>query len=191
MYQFIHVPKTGGIALQSFLIKHYRYDLILNCSVEHETCCTTYLNSIITIREPLDRFISMYRFWKNGSEKMKQSNQGTIKEYINYIKTNDNLLINHFTKEVHYYQQYRWIPENSWSCAIVLKYKKNMKDSCKELLNFLGIVQKFELEFKNVSNGPSEVLDDNDLLWIKEYYSRDFELWEIINNKPELFKKVI
>ena len=135
--------------------------------------------------------MSMYRFWRYGSDRMVQSNQGTIKDYIHYIKTNSDLLIDKFTKDVHYHQQIRWIPENTWSRAIVLKYQPDMTRSSEKLLEHLGISQKSVLEHKNVSKGQPELLDHEDLNWIRDYYKSDFELWDSVNNHPELFKKVI
>jgi hypothetical protein len=193
MYQFVHVPKTGGLALQSFLIKHYRWDLELKCSVEHDVICTPWRDSIIIIREPVSRFMSMYRFWKNGSDKMRPQNEHkeTIKEYIELIKTNNDHLIDKYTKYVHYRGQYTWIPKNTWSQTIVLRYKSDMSQSANELLEYLGITPKCSLEYKNVSKGPQEVLDEDDIKWIRDYYKKDFELWDSVNNHPELFKKVI
>ena len=91
-YLFIHPTKTGGTAVSIFFEKHYskyiegRY---------HIKKCADGENPIIIFREPYDRFNSMFRYWKFGSnrytlskEKMNERSQYDINDFAGFIKNN-------------------------------------------------------------------------------------------------------
>jgi hypothetical protein len=100
-------------------------------------------------------------------------------------------LFHGFTKESHIRPQSFWIPRDAWLNTVVIRYQSDMESQLKRFLEYTGKPQTGHLPFRNVSRGPRETLDGDDLTWIREYYRADFELWDAVNEHPELFKKVI
>mgnify|MGYP001308426583 CR=1 FL=1 len=64
-YTFIHPTKTGGSALEFYFKKNYSNKIYNN---GHSLKCNSSANPIIIIRDPIDRIISMYKYWKNGAD---------------------------------------------------------------------------------------------------------------------------
>jgi hypothetical protein len=49
-----------------------------------------------------------------------------------------------------------------------------------------------QLDKINISNIKENIkLDEEDLVYIKNVYAYDFQLWDNINNNPSLFKNVV
>jgi len=198
-YTFIHPTKCGGTAVEQYFQNNYS-NIITGSG--HKNVCTAINNPIIIIRDPIDRFISMYNYWKNGSTNglyirdnnfIKKYGNYTIKDYIKLLKTNAVRDLNHkFTWRQHYAAQTSWIKKDYYKNAIVIKYDENLDTKIHELLNYLNITDKnIILNKVNVTKKDEVILDNDDINFIKNRYNSDFELINNINNKPELFKKVI
>jgi hypothetical protein len=169
----------------------------------HAGVCGKNNNPIVIIREPFDRFISMYNYWKNGAKsglfvrnndfKEKYSSY-TIKDFIRMInEKNTNDLYTVFTQKEHFSGQYLWINKDIYKYCIVILYQKNLNSKIEELLNYLKIPnKKITLLDMNVSKKDDNIiLDEEDKKNIKNIYKEDFELWNNLINNKELFKKVI
>jgi hypothetical protein len=200
-YTFIHPTKTGGTACETFFQEHYS-EFIKGSG--HDNKCTNENNPIIIIRDPIDRFISMYKYWKYGSldiDKFKRSvlflqnyNNYTIKDFIQLIKNKQHGdLYQNFTWDQHFEPITKWINSTNYANIIVILYTKNLNEKMNKLLGALNIVNKhIELPIINVSNNKENIqLDDNDILFVKSYFVDDFKLYDDIKNRPELFKYVI
>lgn len=197
-YTFIHPTKCGGTAVEQYLKNNYSHVIT---GTGHNNVCSATNNPIIIIRNPIDRFISMYNYWKNGSnvykrhiDFIKKYGKYTIKDYIKLLKNNSTRDLNHkFTWGQHYAPQTSWINKEDYINTIVIKYDENLDPKVHELLSYLNIDDKnIPLQKVNVSKKDNNVvLDNDDIIFIKQRYSSDFELFDNINNNPELFKKVI
>jgi hypothetical protein len=137
--------------------------------------------------------MSQYRYWKYGSiGTNREPINATVKDYINFIKNNSPELILPSSTGVHCTPQSYWLPQDSWSNTIVLKYQKNMEPLIYKLFTFIGITPDgTSLRPMNVSKGSKDILDEHDEAWVREYYCDDFELWDMINKEPNLFNFVI
>jgi len=200
-YTFIHPTKTGGTACETFFKEHYS-EFIKGTG--HDNKCMNNNNPIIIIRHPIDRFISMYKYWKYGSldiEKYKR-NGGFLQNYYNYtIKDFIRLIKNKqhddlhqsFTWKQHFEPITNWINNVDYANIIIILYTKNLNEKINKLLDTLKIKTKpVELPIINISNNKENIqLDDNDILFIKSYFADDFKLYDNVKNRPELFKLVI
>ena len=195
MYQFVHIPKTGGSALQSLFRKE---EMIQTGPFHNLRCAYTYYTYIAVVRDPVSRFISIYRFWKYGTKKYNRDHHFTskfknftIKDFIEGFKTDPRMFVYSHTIEDHFRPQVYWVPREFWANTVVVRYQHDLTPSIQKLFEYIGTSSNIEMERKNVSLGAPETLDEIDLAWIHEYFRADFELWDAVNEHPELFKKVI
>ncbi len=116
-----------------------------------------------------------------------------MKEYIEYVKNEDPRLKTKHFKVLHTWPQVHWIPRDTWSKTIVIKYRRDLGEVLEPLLEYLEIPWGGEtLRPINVTaKKDQEELDPEDLEWIQDHYRDDFDLWDAVNTNPELFKRVI
>jgi hypothetical protein len=201
MYTFIHPTKSGGTALEEFFALHYNTYIK---GKRHETLCTNTNNPIIVVREPIDRFISMYKYWKNGSidfnihmrpgDFLKKYNNYTIKDFINLIKKNSTKELHvAFTNKFHFATTKQWINNTPYNKIIVIKYIKNLDIKMPYILKNLGIPDKhIPLPIANVSSSKEDIiLDEDDLNFIRRRFKDDFDLYNDVNTKKSLFRMVL
>ena len=203
-YTFIHPTKSGGTALETFFSENYS-DYITGTG--HENICENNNNPIIIVRDVKERFISMYKYWKNGStdcfkrdnlwkEKFKNT---TITEFINMIKNNDKNLYHDFTWQQHFDLTTNWLGCANYENIIIIKYEKNLNSKIQKLLNLLKIPNKniqvpvinkscqIDLEYQFLFDDYNKFIDN----FLEDYFKKDLKLINTIENNPELFKLVI
>ncbi len=200
-YTFVRPTKTGGCAFEMYILQHYN-TYIKGSGRDHKKICADVDNPIIIIREPYDRFISSYKYWKNGAyqsskprtiEWKKYNNHVTIDDYIEMVKNKDKRLIFEATWEAHYAPQTYWIKPEDYKKTIVILYSKhNMENKVFDLLKKIHIKNKYiPFEKINVSCGDNIVLTSQQIKKIRELYEDDFILWDNLQNNKSLFKHVI
>lgn len=208
IYTFIHIPKCGGTSVEKYFEAHYSDRII---GTTHKWLCEKDNNPIVIIRNPFDRFISLYHYWKYGSH--GRNSRGTeftekygncsIKDFIEIFKRNTDAIKNNYIHElvsgymwrIHYFPQVYWIQRDCFENAIVIKYTENLDEKIHVLLDYLHIQDKnISLEKSNVTrtkDGEQAVLDEEDIVWLREHFREDFELWNAANETPERFKYVL
>lgn len=195
----IHPTKTGGSALEHFFQKYYPNQV--KCE-KHGKVCAKFDNPVICIREPIDRFISIYNYWKNGAKSGKfmrpkdwNPKVSNIHDFINKFRNcKEQLpLYTQFTFPEHFKPQSHWIDEDSYSKAVVILYTKDLNKKISKLLKCLGLKdRKIKISRVNESIRDSKTeLTEEEIKWIKEIFKKDFELWNKLHIYPQLFKAVI
>ena len=202
IYTFIHPTKTGGTAVEEYFKKYYSEYII---GKGHNTKCTNNNNPIIIVRDVKSRFLSMYKYWKNGAidTKYKYDNNCkdihkdvTILEFIDILKTDKTKLYCSFIWNLHFENITTWIENTNYKNIIIIKYEKDLNEKIQKLINFLDIPNKnIQLPIVNVSvsiDNEHDLLNDPDVnKFIEEYFKNDIKLLNSIQNNPELFKLVI
>lgn len=196
-YQIVHIPKTGGCALWRFLSKNYpdKFE-----TMAHEFKIKHYENPIVTIRSPMSRISSIYRFWTSGSEAFRWERKMTFCEFLDEaervaasIGEEEKDVSNNRGGEVHALPQARWIGIEDYAKTIVMTYDRDMNENVFNLLEYLGLQRPTEkMEAFNVTNDTKEIrFTIQEFKKILQIYHRDFALWNDVKCNPEKFKKVI
>jgi hypothetical protein len=142
-YKFVHIPKTGGSAIEKF-IKPYSDKII---GFGHDNLCQFNENPIVVIRYPLERFVSMYYYWKYGSitppftrnaEWQKKYKSFTIKDFIILFdkKSYKNLYYD-FTWDQHFMPSCNWLDEASYKKTIVIIYEKSLQEKFYRVMDYM------------------------------------------------------
>jgi hypothetical protein len=80
----IHIPKTGGVAVESFLTKHYHWDFILTWHHNYTVADFTDRICLVVVRDPIDRFISSYQYWRYGSSLFFRDEKSVLASSMNF-----------------------------------------------------------------------------------------------------------
>jgi hypothetical protein len=202
-FTFVHPTKCGGTSINSILRKYYSNYFIVesqNKNDVHKTVCKDNNNPIILVRDPVDRFKSMYKYWKYGSKEYNQRSAKyksyiqnmNIKHYIHLIKTKSPILNNSYTWDKHYAPTTDWIKVSNYNKLIIVKYCKDLNIPFQKMINAFNIPNlNIPIPHSNVSKKKEIIiLDQEDLQFIQEYFKTDYELIELINTNPRLFRGV-
>jgi hypothetical protein len=205
-YTMIHVTKSGVSAIYPFLQKNYD-DYFTNGGM-HTIKCTNENNPIIVVRDVHSRFLSMFKYWKNGSHVFKRSKKFieqnknvTILDYIQFLKKNNTTKLNdEFTWDQHHANTADWLSENmSFKNLIVITYVPNLNDKIQKLLQNLNIPIQPNISvpiFNNsyINKADLDIYIKNKIYidhFVLDYFKKDVEFINILNTQPELFKLII
>lgn len=198
-YTFVHPTKSGGTSVDNYFADHYK-DYINN--VGHGGSCKNDNNSIIIVRDVNSRFLSMYKYWRNGSEKWKLPEQLKNKrkdvsmlDFINLIKKNNTKELYHSAIwKQHFDNTTTWI-DTDYKNIIIIRYEENLNDKVQTLIHKLGIPNKnIPLPKKNISlhvDNEEELNSKEVQEFLSEYFKDDIDFIHKIETNPELFKLVI
>lgn len=210
LYTFIHPTKVGGNAFKAYVNKYYSKHIDVPKG-GHKRFCADYPHPIIILRDPFDRFLSMYKYWKYGSDEyrrrpdfIEKNRATTLKEFIKYVEAKDKRLYHDITWEDHFAPQSKWITPEDYEKTIVIIYHKDQMDHrIRQLIDYLEIDPDHSgptpaFPKVNVSKSGKETIDPENLMLdgedieaIHRIYAEDFRLFYRLKNQPDLFAHII
>jgi len=183
---FVHIPKNAGTSIEKYCdmndTGHHNWKYYFSKYLSEWNEYT----SFAVIRDPIDRFISCYRYarmtksyWHNAIEPDKAI-YGIHPDY----KICSRLDINSFCSELFYgsvkLKHPSWSPQHLWIIEDG-EVKINRLVSYENIDKELEIFGIYNLPKKNFSQGSKEVnLSDENKKFMQKVYSQDYKLFDLI-----------
>ena len=179
---FVHVPKNAGTSIEKHCNMRYSGHHSWNIYKENFPYEWSNYSSFAIIRDPIDRFISCYRYAKmeksywHSSIKNDSSIHGKHPDYL-ITKLLD---INSFIEIIYLYRinlmhpgwfpQYRWISDGKSIMVDKIIQYENLNSE----LKMIGISNLPNL---NITRGSDDIyISEDNIKIIKELYIKDYEI---------------
>lgn len=190
-YEFIHPTKTGGTAVEQLFRRHCG-DVISGSG--HNRVCKDFALPIVIVREPVDRFLSIFNYWRNGATAPPFTRDAPMKDdidrFIRRLIRKESKLLSWFITPKHFAPQSLWIDPSAYDRTTVVVYDRHeLGIRINRLLDDLG-VPPAELQVVNTSRITHAHLTDKQRRWIEWYYHDDFALWNLVHTDPDRFRAV-
>ena len=170
---FIHIPKTGGSTIRSYLINDF--DRIFEAPPKH-----MYDFSFAFVRNPFTRFCSALSMFKHGSAWVKNQDKYLSVDKVISILEDESISHDNIASDFNQYLKHHMIPmTHPYNCIDLAgkTYKfEEYSDAYKDISDRLGICKpekqinksKCDLDYK-------EILSKDQIKKIEEIFKDDFE----------------
>lgn len=177
---FVHITKTGGTNIKD---KNKNTELVFG-GYHNEDSLYYYkkkMHCFAIIRNPIERYESLFYYNSFGSNKYKRSND--IQDINLFVDAhfNDPNFIKKFENGTQFRKQSSWLNDNN--CYIISFDKEDLVKNIKDfLLDEFSIDYKYNFESKNInitnySNNKVE-LTQSSIDKIKKMYHEDVDLYD-------------
>ena len=175
---FIHIPRNAGTSiLRSFkmnYIGHHNWD---DYKRLNSYWMINKYKKFCVFRDPLKRFISSYNYASMEKSFWHPDIAGIHKDYDICKKLDINGIARLLERGVELWHE-SWIPQNYWiqglDDILILKYENISLDIQK-------VYPNASLYYDNVSEKLSHDITDYTKQFIREFYKKDYEIWESIS----------
>jgi hypothetical protein len=183
MNTIVLVNNNYDLKLRMYFLKYYKDHFNLS-GLKNK--CKDFTQPILFLLNPLRRFKLTIQKLINEEENLPFE---SYEEFVEKKMYNDvNLEIFLSKNKDLFSSQNSYIREKEYSKTIIVI----IKDDCIEnLLDYLKIESKEKKIDFSLKNNTNNIISNKVLNYVKYQYSDDYKLLDLINNKPELFKKVI
>lgn len=152
-------------------------------------------NAILVLRDPIERIVSGYNYWKQGSDMRPAENVNASIEYyiVNILRQNHSALRSPVSWSAHYKPMSDWIHEEDYAKTTVVLYNQDLNVVLRPLMKHLNITFKNKnITIRNKSKQNANVtLSSTAKSLVKRIYANDFELLHLVHTHPERFSAVI
>ncbi len=158
---FFHIPKTGGIAISESLLEghHTNHRIYRRCALADPRTMTRYWKFCI-LRDPVDRFVSAYRFLRGGGineqdSRFRKDHREAFGDFPTFVAAfrEDSSIQNY----VHFRPQTFFVSdENGVPCLDFAGHFGSLPGAFARICGQLGI-RGVELQSKNRTNAASSV----------------------------------
>ncbi len=188
---FIHIPKSGGTALKSYLKNNNEIEFIHWHNADEKYFCKRNKPCFAIIREPVSRFYSLFYYNKYGGDKRRKrfGEFNTINEYVDHLRSLDKSGVqNEFFKIEKGYQfkrQSNYLNGNKSNLLLIKYDKENLLDNIKIALKIIfdidiklnNVEKKNETKYTN-----KEILSPDNEKWVRNYYKDDVNLYGLLED---------
>ncbi len=188
IHSFIHIPKNCGHSIKK-LIKNGQLKNFDILGHEKDPFGTSPETSMIILRDPIDRFISAFYYSKQYYPECVLSLDAEIQtpsELVKRLIVGDEYLISskhHSIGNLKLGISWVWTPQHCWyNGAKYVLFHHNLEN---DFSDFLRVTNRpfVKLPHLNRSKHIDTHLEDDEILYLKERYEKDYKLIELTSGQ--------
>jgi hypothetical protein len=180
MYDFVHIPKTGGTWFRQFIKNNSEYNI--QTKIFHIAKVYDSVNPVLfSVRDPIDRFLSATRMrWLNVRF-------DDIRNHVDYfIENNEQEMTALYQPITLYLGDIDTYKEHEHNIAHVFDFHSLAKSVTSVFPEANSIAQT---KINNTEQSPYYNIRENQLSsaqvdWLKDFFSEDYKLYEYIQSRP-------
>jgi len=173
---FVHIPKTGGTSITNALnIKHHNHKMAKELKQENDDWNDYFSFSVV--RNPWDRMVSLYFYYKNNNEysnyKIKNDIPSTFSDFIYEFNEKKR---NWYT--IFYQQQADWLYDDEQNLLVnqICRFE-NYKEDVEKIFKKLNIKKKLLHERRSVHEHYKTYYNEETINIVKNLFEKDIILF--------------
>lgn len=180
---FVHIPKCGGTSMEKFILDNIDNEAVETKHFDIDRYSSTYhsINSYFKfsmIRDPYDRFLSLYHYFCKGSELYKNKSVNSDISISDFaLNLAEGLpLTSGRAWPAHYRTQYSFIKD---SCDFILKIE-NINEDIEVIKKKFNCPQSCFPQINISKKSPLSDLPDKTVEIVNDIYDIDFRMFGYI-----------
>ena len=189
---FIHITKCGGTDFKEKMKHTKDIDFFdYHCGTSKYFTKRRFIPCFTIIREPIERFISLFKYNTLGSDIYEKNNSiYDINEFIGEMIKNGDYT-RKFERGWQFKKQVEWLDGGDSSRTYLLQYQENNDENIALILQELFNITSFSVSDKKTNISLSKqgdielncLISNENLEFLKIFYKEDMELYYNLSNK--------
>ena len=175
---YLHIPRTGGISIKNtgfdiLFINEHKFAKDVENIGDYFTFCF--------VRNPYDRFLSSYFFYKNNYKKLILKHNGrnisdSIKKYKNFNEFCLDFDNFEYNNDLQFFKQTNFVYDNAGNKLINYVGKfENLQNDWNEICKIIGINENILIKMNNTEHDYWEKYYNSESIEIiNKYFYEDF-----------------